>query len=188
MSLDVFLFFLLIKSKNFKFVLACKLVYTMIYYYILIERENDMIYLGADHRGYGLKEEIKKYFESQNVEFKDYGTYSTEVTHYPLIASKVCTDMDVEKDRAILICGSGIGMSMVANKFKGIRAGICSSVMSAEDGKQHSDLNVLVLAGDFITKDDAIEIIKVWQNAEFLNGRYLERLEMIKEIEEKNMK
>ena len=62
-----------------------------------------MIYLGADHRGYGLKEEIKKYFESQNVEFKDYGTYSTEVTHYPLIASKVCTDMDVEKD-LVLVC------------------------------------------------------------------------------------
>lgn len=147
-----------------------------------------MIFLGADHRGYELKEKIKSYLESQNIEFKDLGTNSTEVTHYPLIAEKVCSNMDTKKDKAILICGSGIGMSMAANKFKGIRAGICQSIEAAKDGKEHSDLNVLVLAGDFTSIEESIPIIDVWLNSKFLNGRYLERIEMINKIEEKNMK
>ena len=96
-----------------------------------------MIFLGADHRGYELKEKIKKYLDSQELEFKDFGTDSTEVTHYPLIAEKVCSSMNPTEDKAILICGSGIGMSMVANKFKGIRAGICQSIEAAKDGKEH---------------------------------------------------
>lgn len=147
-----------------------------------------MIFLGADHRGYELKEKIKKYLISKNFEVKDCGTDSKEIAHYPIIATEVCKKMDKEKDKAILICGSGIGMSMVANKFKGIRAGICTSVMAAKDGKEHSNLNVLVLPGDFISFDDAIEVVDTWLESEFLNGRYLERLNMIKEIEKENMK
>lgn len=147
-----------------------------------------MIFLGADHRGYELKEKIKKYLISKNFEVKDCGTDSKEIAHYPIIATEVCKKMDKEKDKAILICGSGIGMSMVANKFKGVRAGICTSVMAAKDGKEHSNLNVLVLAGDFISFDDAIEVVDTWLESEFLNGRYLERLNMIKEIEKENMK
>ena len=147
-----------------------------------------MIFLGADHRGYELKEKIKKYLISKNFEVKDCGTDSKEIAHYPIIAPEVCKKMDKEKDKAILICGSGIGMSMVANKFKGVRAGICTSVMAAKDGKEHSNLNVLVLPGDFISFDDAIEVVDTWLESEFLNGRYLERLNMIKEIEKENMK
>lgn len=147
-----------------------------------------MIFLGADHRGYELKEKIKKYLISKNFEVKDCGTDSKEIAHYPIIATEVCEKMDKEKDKAILICGSGIGMSMVANKFKGVRAGICTSVMAAKDGKEHSNLNVLVLPGDFISLDDAIEVVDTWLESEFLNGRYLERLNMIKEIEKENMK
>ena len=147
-----------------------------------------MIFLGADHRGYELKEKIKKYLISKNFEVKDCGTDSKEIAHYPIIATEVCKKMDKEKDKAILICGSGIGMSMVANKFKGVRAGICTSVMAAKDGKEHSNLNVLVLPGDFISFDDAIELVDTWLESEFLNGRYLERLNMIKEIEKENMK
>lgn len=147
-----------------------------------------MIFLGADHRGYELKEKIKKYLISKNFEVKDCGTDSKEIAHYPIIATEVCKKMDKEKDKAILICGSGIGMSMVANKFKGVRAGICTSVMAAKDGKEHSNLNVLVLPGDFILFDDAIEVVDTWLESEFLNGRYLERLNMIKEIEKENMK
>ncbi len=147
-----------------------------------------MIFLGADHRGYELKEKIKKYLISKNFEVKDCGTDSKEIAHYPIIATEVCKKMDKEKDKAILICGSGIGMSMVANKFKGVRAGICTSVMAAKDGKEHSNLNVLVLPGDFISFDDAIEVVDTWLESEFLNGRYLERLNMIKEIEKENMK
>lgn len=147
-----------------------------------------MIFLGADHRGYELKEKIKKYLISKNFEVKDCGTDSKEIAHYPIIATEVCKKMDKEKDKSILICGSGIGMSMVANKFKGVRAGICTSVMAAKDGKEHSNLNVLVLPGDFISFDDAIEVVDTWLESEFLNGRYLERLNMIKEIEKENMK
>ena len=147
-----------------------------------------MIFLGADHRGYELKEKIKKYLISKNFEVKDCGTDSKEIAHYPIIATEVCKKMDKEKDKAILICGSGIGMSMVANKFKGVRAGICTSVMTAKDGKEHSNLNVLVLPRDFISFDDAIEVVDTWLESEFLNGRYLERLNMIKEIEKENMK
>lgn len=147
-----------------------------------------MIFLGADHRGYELKEKIKNYLISKNFEVKDCGTDSKEIAHYPVIATEVCKKMDKEKDKAILICGSGIGMSMVANKFKGVRAGICTSVMAAKDGKEHSNLNVLVLPGDFISFDDAIEVVDTWLESEFLNGRYLERLNMIKEIEKENMK
>ena len=147
-----------------------------------------MIFLGADHRGYELKEKIKKYLISKNFEVKDCGTDSKEIAHYPIIATEVCKKMDKEKDKAILICGSGIGMSMVANKFKGVRAGICTSVIAAKDGKEHSNLNVLVLPGDFISFDDAIEVVDTWLESEFLNGRYLERLNMIKEIEKENMK
>lgn len=147
-----------------------------------------MIFLGADHRGYELKEKIKKYLISKNFEVKDCGADSKEIAHYPIIATEVCKKMDKEKDKAILICGSGIGMSMVANKFKGVRAGICTSVMAAKDGKEHSNLNVLVLPGDFISFDDAIEVVDTWLESEFLNGRYLERLNMIKEIEKENMK
>lgn len=147
-----------------------------------------MIFLGADHRGYELKEKIKKYLISKNFEVKDCGTDSKEIAHYPIIATEVCKKMDKEKDKAILICGSGIGMSMVANKFKGVRAGICTSVMAAKDGKEHSNLNVLVLPGDFISFDDAIEVVDTWLESEFLNERYLERLNMIKKIEKENMK
>ena len=147
-----------------------------------------MILIGADHRGFKLKEYIKKYLQDKKIEFKDYGTNSTEVAHYPLIAKEVCKDMNVETDKAILICGSGIGMSMVANKFKGIRAGICQSIEAAKDGKEHSNLNVLVLAGDFMSEETAIEVIDTWLNSEFLNGRYLSRIEMINNIEKENMK
>jgi len=147
-----------------------------------------MILLGADHRGFGLKECIKDYLNSKNIEYKDFGTNSTEIAHYPEIAKCVCENMNLNSDKAILICGSGIGMAMAANKFRGIRAGMCQSVEAARDGKEHSDLNVLVLPGDFIDKDLAFEIIDTWLNSEFLNGRYLDRIEMINNIEKENMK
>ena len=147
-----------------------------------------MIYIGADHNGFELKEEIKKYLDEKNIKYSDEGTYSKDISHFPQIASKVCKKMDRNLDKAILICGSGIGMSMVANKFKGIRAGVCFSEETALDGKQHSDLNVLVLAGKHTSPGEARKIIQIWLDKEFLDGRYKERIEMIKEIEKENMK
>ena len=147
-----------------------------------------MIYLGSDHRGFWLKECIKKYFDTKKIEYRDCGTDSEEIAHYPIIAKSVCESMDIDSDKAILICGSGIGMSMAANKFKGVRAGICQSIEAAKDGKEHSDLNVLVLAGDFVDEETAMSIIDTWMNSKFLNGRYLDRINMIKNIENENMK
>lgn len=147
-----------------------------------------MFFIGTDHRGYELKEKIKKYLELQNIEYVDCGTYSKEIAHFPLIAKDICNKMDRKNDKAIMICSCGIGMTMAANKFKGIRAGTCFNEATAEDGKGHSDLNVLVLPGEFVSEEEAIKIIRVWLDSEFLNGRYADRLQMIEEIEEENMK
>lgn len=147
-----------------------------------------MILLGADHRGYGLKEKIKKYFDEKDIKYKDYGTYSEEITHYPLIAKDVCSNMDLENDEAILVCGSGIGMGIVANKFKGIRAGVCMDEEAAKHAKENDHTNVLILSGDWMDIDKAISIIDVWQRSECLPGRYDDREKMIEEIEKENMK
>lgn len=147
-----------------------------------------MIFLGADHRGYDLKEKIKKYFDEKDIEYVDCGTDSKEITHYPLIAKKVCTSLNLEKDEAILVCGSGIGMGIVANKFKGIRAGVCLDEESAKHGKEMDHTNVLILSGDWLDIDKAISIIEVWQKSECLDGRYMDRQKMIEEIEKENMK
>lgn len=147
-----------------------------------------MIFLGADHRGYDLKENIKKYFDEKGIEYKDCGTYSKEITHYPLIAKKVCASLNLEKDKAILVCGSGIGMGIVANKFKGIRAGVCLDKESAKHGKEMDHTNVLILSGDWMDIDKAISIIEVWEESKFLDGRYEDRQKMIEEIEKENMK
>lgn len=159
--------------------------YTMAY---MRKKEIQMIFLGADHRGYDLKEKIKKYFDEKDIEYVDCGTNSKEITHYPLIAKKVCTSLNLEKDEAILVCGSGIGMGIVANKFKGIRAGVCLDEESAKHGKEMDHTNVLILSGDWLDIDKAISIIEVWQKSECLDGRYMDRQKMIEEIEKENMK
>lgn len=147
-----------------------------------------MILIGADHRGYGLKEEIKKYFDGKNIEYKDYGAYSDEITHYPLIAKTVCSNMELGKDEAILVCGSGIGMGIAANKFKGIRAGVCLNEEAAIHAKENDHTNVLILSGDWMDTDKAISVIEAWRGSDYLNGRYDDRQKMIEEIENENMK
>ena len=147
-----------------------------------------MILLGADHRGYGLKKKIKKYFDEKNIEYKDYGTYSEEITHYPIIAKEVCSNMNLGEDEAILVCGSGIGMGIVANKFKGIRAGVCMDEEAAKHGKENDHTNVLILSGDWMDIDKAISVIEAWRVPEYLHGRYDDREKMIEEIENENMK
>jgi ribose 5-phosphate isomerase B len=148
-----------------------------------------MIAIGADHRGYKLKEEIKKYLEEKNLPYKDFGTNSTEVAHYPQIASKVAESVqNKECEKGILICGSGGGMTIVANKYKGIRCECCDSEESAKEAKSHNNINILALPADNIDINIAVMAIRAWLGTEFLNGRYLERLKMIEEIEKQNMK
>ncbi|MGN1301094.1 MAG: ribose 5-phosphate isomerase B [Clostridia bacterium] len=148
-----------------------------------------MIAIGADHGGYKLKEEIKRYFEEQGIEYKDFGTYSEERVDYPDIAKKVSKSVQSKEcDRGILICRSGYGMSMVANKFKGIRSAPCFEETAAKFSRMHNDSNILALGADYVTTSKAIQIVRVWIATEFEGGRHSDRLALIEEIEKENMK
>lgn len=148
-----------------------------------------MIAIGSDHGGYKLKEEIKKYFEEKNIEYKDFGAYSEERTDYPVYAKEVATSIQKKEcDCGILICKTGIGMTMAANKFKGIRCATCNDETTAKQAKEHSNINVLALSAETISSSKAIAIIRMWLGSKFLEGRYNERLEMIRDIEKENMK
>ena len=148
-----------------------------------------MIAIGADHGGYKLKEEIKKYFDEQGIEYKDFGTYSEERVDYPDIAKEVAKAVQSKKcDRGILICRSGYGMSMVANKFKGIRSAPCFEETAAKFSRMHNDSNMLALGADYVTTSKAIQIVRVWIATEFEGGRHSDRLALIEEIEKENMK
>ena len=148
-----------------------------------------MIALGADHGGYKLKEEIKKYLSESGIEYKDYGTDSEERTDYPIYAKKVAQAVQSKEcEGGILLCRSGYGMTVVANKFKGIRAASISNEEAAKFAKADDDINVITLGGDYLTINEAICIIRNWLATEFKGGRYAERLEMINDIESQNMK
>lgn len=148
-----------------------------------------MIALGADHGGYNLKEEIKKYFDENDIEYKDFGTDSIERTDYPIYAKKVALSMENgECDKGIIICRSGHGVAIVANKYKGIRAADIHSEEEAKFAKADDNVNVLTLGGDNLTVNEAICIIRTWLATEFKQGRYQERIHMIEEIENENMK
>lgn len=148
-----------------------------------------MIAIASDHGGYKLKESVKKYFESENIQYKDFGTDSEERTDYPIYASKVSKAVqNKECESGILICRTGFGMGLVANKYKGIRCATCYSAETAKQAKEHSNINILSLPGDYVGIDEAKEIINIWMKSEFLGDRYLKRLKMIEEIENENMK
>ncbi len=148
-----------------------------------------MIALGCDHGGYELKEEIKKYLEEIGIEYKDYGSYDKERTDYPIFAEKVAEAIQrKECQTGILICKSGAGMTIVANKFKGIRAALGINQEVSRASKADDDINVLVLPSQYITESEAIASVRAWIGTQFKGGRYLERLQMIKEIEKDNMK
>ena len=148
-----------------------------------------MIAIGADHGGFKLKEVVKKYLQEKNIEVKDYGTYSEERVDYPNIAKAVSTSVQSgECEKGILICRSGYGMSMVANKFKGVRSAPCFEETAAKFSRMHNDANVLALGADYITENEAICITRMFIGTEFEGGRHTDRLNIIKEIENENMK
>ena len=147
------------------------------------------ISIGADHGGYKLKEEIKKYLEEKEIEFIDLGTNSEERVDYPVIAKKVCESIQAGKaELGILICKTGYGMSIVANKFKGIRCATCYNEQSAKFAKSHNNINVLGLGAEYLSINEAICILRMVLATEFEGGRHNERLNIIKEIEKDNMK
>lgn len=148
-----------------------------------------MIAIGSDHGGYKLKEEIKKYLEEIGVEYKDLGTDSEERTDYPIYAKKVAKEVSDKKcEKGILICRSGHGMAVVANKFKNVRAANFKNEEEAKFAKADDDINVITLGADNINLSEAVRIIRTWLATEFKGGRYQERIDMINEIEKENMK
>lgn len=138
------------------------------------------IALGADHRGFPLKEKVKKFLEKEGYKVLDFGTYDKRRSDYPDFGLKAARA--VQKRRAhkgILICGSGIGMSIVANKVKGIRAGLCMNPDMARRSKRDTNTNILVLPGDFITFKKAVSIMEIWLKEKFARGRHLKRIRKI---------
>ena len=148
-----------------------------------------MIIIGSDHGGYKLKEEIKKYLEEKKIKYKDLGTYDEESVDYPDIASKVSQEVQKNKEnQGILICRSGIGMSIVANKFKGIRCALCHNEYTAKYSRLHNNSNVLAMGADDVDINEAVCILRMWIATKFEGGRHEERIKLIEEIEDKNMK
>lgn len=143
-----------------------------------------MIALGADHGGLQLKEAIKKYLESENIAYKDFGTFDETSVDYAPIAAKVAHFIaDGEAERGILCCGTGIGMSIAANKVKGIRASVCSDAYSAEMTRRHNNSHILCVGGRVIDEAKAVELAKIFIQTEFEGGRHQRRLDEITAIE-----
>lgn len=147
----------------------------------------ETIILGADHRGYSLKEKLKVVL-SNNFSIIDVGTNSEESVDYPDIAEAVSKEILAGKgEKGILICGSGVGACVAANKFKGIRAAICHDVFSAHQGVEDDDMNVLCLGAGIVGESLAVEVIYTFLKAKFKpEERYIRRLEKIKKIEDRN--
>lgn len=140
-----------------------------------------MIGLGCDHGGFELKEEILAYLKQENIAYKDYGTFSSDSCDYPIYAKLVANAVvNNEIDKGILICGTGIGISISANKIKGIRAALCHDVFSAKATREHNDANILALGARVVGSGHAIEIVKAFLETEFSNDeRHIKRINMI---------
>lgn len=144
-----------------------------------------MIALGADHGGYLLKEEIKKHLEERGIDYKDYGTFTPESVDYAAIAYKVGTSITSgECERGVLCCGTGIGISMAANKVKGIRAACCSDYFSAKFTRLHNDANILCMGGRVVGAGLALEMVDVFLDTGFEGGRHQRRVDQIMAIED----
>ena len=144
------------------------------------------IALGCDHGGLNLKEEIAKYLEAENIEFKDFGTYTEESCDYADIALPVAEAVVAKEfDFGILICGTGIGIGIAANKVPGIRAALCSDTFSAHATREHNNANILTLGQRVVGPGLALDIVKTFLNTEFEGGRHQTRIDKISEIEKK---
>ena len=140
-----------------------------------------MIALGCDHGGYELKQEIIKYLEDNKIEYKDFGCDSLDSVDYPIYARKVGQAiLDGECDKGILICGTGIGISITANKMKGIRCALCSDCFSAEATRLHNDTNIVALGGRVVGPELAIKIVDTFLHTPFSGDeRHARRISMM---------
>jgi RpiB/LacA/LacB family sugar-phosphate isomerase len=152
----------------------------------MVEEKKEKIAIASDHAGRELKEDLKEFLRGIGKDPVDMGTDGEESVDYPdfgiPVAEKVCQG---KIEKAILLCGTGVGMSIVANKFQHVRAALVNDVYSARMAKEHNDANVLVIGGRIAGKGLAREMVKTWLEAEFAAGRHQRRLDKIREIEKK---
>jgi len=138
------------------------------------------IVIASDHAGYSLKEQVKKHLEEKSIEYIDLGTNSTESVAYPEYASKLCKAIQEGKaNMGILVCGTGIGMSMAANKHKGIRAACVSDTFSAKATRMHNDANVLCFGERVVGAGLAFELVDAFLSTEYEGGRHQARVDMV---------
>ena len=140
-----------------------------------------MIALGCDHGGFALMKEVIAYLEKNNIEYKNFGCYDESSVDYPVYAKAVAHAVaDGECDKGILICGTGIGISIAANKVKGIRCALCTDCFSAEATRQHNDANILAMGGRVVGPGLAVKIVDTFLNTPFSNDeRHIRRISMI---------
>lgn len=142
------------------------------------------IAVGSDHRGIELKKTITDLLKKLGCDYCDFGCYSEEPVDYPDIAKEVAIAVVERKyDHGVLICGSGIGMSIAANKIKGARAALCCNLLSAERARLHNDANILCLGQEVVERDTALNIVKMYLKTSFEGGRHQRRIEKIMNIE-----
>ena len=143
-----------------------------------------VVALASDHAGFRLKEIAKEILNEVGISVEDFGTDSDASVDYPDLAKPAIASIAEGKaDRGVLVCGSGVGMSIVANRFPGIRAALVSEVKTAEMSRKHNDANVLVLPGWKLDRPEAEEILRVWLRTEFEGGRHQRRLDKIRDVE-----
>lgn len=136
--------------------------------------------IGSDHGGYALKEDVKKTLMAMGVEFDDCGVYNEESADYPVIAKALCQSIvDGKYEKGILLCGTGIGVSIVSNRVKGIRAALCGDVFSAKMSREHNNANVLCMGGRVTGPGLADMIVRTWIETDFAGDRHLRRINMI---------
>lgn len=146
------------------------------------------IAIGSDHRGYAVKQKLIELLKQLGQEVVDVGANSTESCDYPDIAGIVGGQVSRhEVDRGILICGTGIGMSIVANKFPGVRAAPCHDDLSAEMSRRHNDLNVLCLSADMLGEKLIDRMVEIWLTTDFEGGRHARRVEKIQQVESQHL-
>ena len=146
-----------------------------------------MIALGCDHGGFAIKEAIKKYLEENGIEYNDFGTYSEESVDYPIYAKKVADAVaSGECEKGVLCCGTGIGISIAANKVKGIRAAVVTNEFCAEMTRRHNDANIIAMGGRVISEEQAVKFTKIFLETPFDGDRHIKRVQMITDIENEN--
>ncbi len=147
----------------------------------------EKIIIGCDHGGLDLKNEIISHLNKRGIEVTDVGTYTADSCNYPDYARALCTRIQSgEFERGILVCGTGIGMSMAANKHNGIRAACCSDTFSTRMTRMHNDANVLCLGGRVVGAGLAFDMVDLFVDTEFEGGRHTARVQMISDVEKDN--